>query len=194
MSVLFLENDDSFSWNVLDALPIERRDVRVHEVRRHGLSPELLSGMDAVVIGPGPMDPERAGLVSFVRLLAARAVPTLGVCLGHQALGAAFGAKVVRLAPVHGKRSIIRFERARLFPGFEGPLTVMRYHSLALAALPAELRVVARTADGVPMAIEHAALPMAGVQFHPDSYATERGRELFAACFAALLPDGPARA
>jgi anthranilate/para-aminobenzoate synthase component II len=92
------------------------------------------------------------------------------------------------VAPMHGKRSTALFSPSRCFPGVVGPHTVMRYHSLALAALPAPLRVVAATPDGVPMAIEHASLPLAGLQFHPDSYATPQGAGMLAAFFHATVP------
>lgn len=196
MRVLFLENDDSFSWNVIDALPVARKQLRVHRVRQQGLDLGLLAACDALVIGPGPTDPLRAGLVELVRSAAARGLPTLGICLGHQAIGLAFGAKLTRVRPAHGKLDVARFEPSRRFPGFVGPLRVMRYHSLAIEGVPPPLRVVARTQDGVAMAVEHEALPIAGVQFHPDSYATQHGPELLAAFFHSLAPaaHGPARA
>jgi len=187
MRVVFLENDDSFSWNVVDRLPMGRADIRVVPGRSALARSALdLDGADALVVGPGPTDPVRAGLVEVVRIAAARGLPMLGVCLGHQALGLAFGARLVRVTPTHGKRSVARFGPSRFFRGFEGPQTVMRYHSLALADVRAPLVVVAATEDGVPMAIEHATLPLAGVQFHPDSFGTPRGAELLAGFFEAL--------
>jgi anthranilate synthase/aminodeoxychorismate synthase-like glutamine amidotransferase len=186
--VLFLENDDSFSWNLVDALPVERACVTLVHTRQQGVRPGLLAGADVLVVGPGPMDPERVGLLEGVREAARRGLPMLGVCLGHQALGLAFGARLVRVPPVHGKCSRVAFGPARLFPGFTGPEVVMRYHSLALAGVAPPLRVVAATDDGVPMALEHESLPMAGVQFHPDSYATPRGRALLEAFFRATVP------
>ena len=126
-----------------------------------------------------------AGLVGAVRAVAAARRPLLGICLGHQALGLAFGARLIRSAPVHGKVSTVHFAPSRLFPGIAGPEPVMRYHSLALADVAPPLRVVAATDDGLPMAIEHESLPMAGLQFHPDSYATPHGREMIAAFFEA---------
>ncbi|MBI5547547.1 MAG: aminodeoxychorismate/anthranilate synthase component II [Deltaproteobacteria bacterium] len=188
MRVLFLENDDSFSWNVLDALPFGRADVVVrpgHEVARE---PDLISTAQALVVGPGPTDPLRAGIVDAIREAARRRVPLLGICLGHQALGLAFSARLVRVAPAHGKSSTVRFSSSRLFPNFSGATeTVMRYHSLALSEIPSPLRVVATTQDGIPMAIEHDTLPMAGLQFHPDSYGSPRGRELIADFFRAVI-------
>jgi anthranilate synthase/aminodeoxychorismate synthase-like glutamine amidotransferase len=186
--VLFLENEDSFTWNVIEALPCDRSEIllRPGRVGLELLSPRMLEELDAVVIGPGPKDPLRAGLVSVVRAVAAVPRPLLGICLGHQALGLAYGARLVRTRPVHGKVSTIDFQRARLFPGIEGEQRVMRYHSLALAEVAPPLRVVAATKDGLPMAIEHETLPLAGLQFHPDSYATPGGRQMLAAFFEAI--------
>lgn len=178
MYVLFVENNDSFSWNVVDALPFARSALRI--VR--GADVDALAGARAVVVGPGPLDPERAGLVEFVRAAAQTGVPTLGICLGHQAIGMAFGARVARGEPVHGRTSRVRFSGSRWFDAF-GETDVMRYHSLAVTHVEAPLRVTATSAEGVVMAIEHERLPVAGLQFHPDSYATPRGRELVAAFF-----------
>jgi len=186
--VLFLENEDSFTWNVVDALPCERSEVLLHPGRlgRALVDAGILGEVDAVVVGPGPTDPERTGLASVVRAVAAAPRPLLGICLGHQALGLAFGARLVRTRPAHGKVSAIRFQAARLFPGIGGEQEVMRYHSLSLADVAPPLRVVAATADGIPMAIEHESLPLAGLQFHPDSYATPAGRRIIAAFFEAI--------
>lgn len=187
MRVLFFENDDSFSWNVVELLPFGRRSVELVHTRHESNLVSRLDGADAVVMGPGPMEPERVGLVGLVHEIARRRLPLLGVCLGHQAVGLAFGAKLVRVTPAHGKRATAAFERSRVFPGIEGPLQVMRYHSLALSAVSPPLRVIATTADGIPMAIEHASLPIAGVQFHPDSFATPRGAELVRAFFSSTV-------
>lgn len=181
--VLFVENRDSFSWNVIATLPVPPSAVTVvNAVEALG----RLGEADVLVIGPGPTDPERAGLVELVRAAAARGLPTLGVCLGHQALGLAFGARLVRSVPAHGKQATAHFAGAHRLPGIEGPVEVMRYHSLSLAEVAAPLRVTARLADGTVMAVEHEALPLVGVQFHPDSFGTPRGRELVAAFWRGL--------
>lgn len=183
MRVAFVENHDSFSWNVIDRLPFERSAVTVCS------APEartLLPNVDALVIGPGPFDPVRAGLLELVQAAAARALPTLGICLGHQALGQAFGARVVRSKPSHGHSATAHFSASRWLPQVSGPVQVMRYHSLALADVPEPLRVIASLEDGTVMAIEHATLPMLGLQFHPDSYATPLGAQLLARFFGRL--------
>jgi len=186
MRVLFLENDDSFSWNVVDRLPVPRREICIRPGREAAQDPSALRGVDVVVVGPGPTDPHRAGIVELVLAAAHAGRPLLGICLGHQALGLACGASLVRVPPVHGKRSMITFSPSRLFPRFEGRESVMRYHSLALAGVAAPLRVVAETDDGIPMAIEHATLPMAGLQFHPDSFGTPSGEAMIADFFEAV--------
>lgn len=187
MRVLFLENEDSFSWNVIDCLPWNREEVRVVEGTNESEVHRALPEAEVLVIGPGPRDPIRCGfLVDVVRIAARRRLPTLGVCLGHQAIGLAFGASLTRAEPSHGKRSLVRFEPARLLPGIHGEHMVMRYHSLALDGVASPLRAVARTADGVVMALEHESLPILGMQFHPDSFATPDGREMLSAFAGAL--------
>jgi len=184
--VLFIENHDSFSLNVVESLPVDRAEVMIRPGREVARDPGSLDGADVVVVGPGPTDPVRAGIVGVVQAAALRGLPLLGICLGHQALGLAFGATLVRVSPVHGKQSAITFSPSRLFPSFVGRHTMMRYHSLALAGIKAPLSVIAQADDGIVMAIEHETLPMAGLQFHPDSFASPRGKELVADFFGAI--------
>ena len=186
MRVLFIENHDSFSLNVVESLPVDRRDVLVRPGREVASDSGSLDGADLVVVGPGPTDPIRAGIVGVVQAVARRHLPLLGICLGHQALGLAFGAELNRVPPVHGKQSAIIFARSRLFSNFVGHQIMMRYHSLALTGIKSPLRVIAQTDDGIVMAIEHETLPMAGLQFHPDSFASPRGKELVADFFRAI--------
>jgi len=132
-----------------------------------------------VVVSPGPCSPAESGLsVDAIRHYAGRGTPVLGVCLGHQALGAAFGAQVVRADPVHGKTAAIEHDGRTIFRGLESPLTVGRYHSLVVAPdLPAELEVSA-TGAGVVMGLRHRELPAEGVQFHPESILTPQGKAI----------------
>ena len=177
-TVLFVENGDSFSYNVLEALPLPRREIAV------------LGSADALVflreyqprwavVGPGPFNPTDAGLLPVVAQLAANEIPTLGICLGHQAIGQHFGATLEAVEPQHGVRDSVQFTPSRLLPHFVGAATVMRYHSLALVdPVPPCLRVIARSTSGTIMAIEHAELPFLGLQFHPDSFATVSGEAM----------------
>jgi anthranilate synthase component 2 len=181
--ILLIDNYDSFVHNLaryLVRLGAETRVMRndelnVAEIRR--LNPQ------AIVISPGPCTPAEAGCsVEVVRELH-RDVPILGVCLGHQALAAAFGGAVIRAAePRHGRTSPIEHDGNGLFTGLPSPLTVCRYHSLIIdeATLPPALRVTARTPDGVIMAVQHATVPLFGLQFHPEATLTEHGYAMLA--------------
>ena len=138
----------------------------------------IASGADAIVLSPGPCTPNEAGICLDLIGKASAAIPILGVCLGHQAIGQAFGGKVVRApVPVHGKVSDIRHTGTGVFRGINGPLKATRYHSLVVerAGLPRELTVNAETDDRLVMGLMHASLPVHGVQFHPESIASEHG-------------------
>jgi anthranilate synthase/aminodeoxychorismate synthase-like glutamine amidotransferase len=181
--ILLVDNYDSFVYNLARYLAelgcatrVVRNDaVTVAEVNR--MAPA------AIVISPGPCTPAEAGIsVELIREFGQR-IPSLGVCLGHQALAAALGGNIIRAPePVHGRTSLVQHHGERLFAGLPNPLRATRYHSLIVdeQTLPAELRVVARTADGIPMALEHATWPAFGVQFHPESILTDSGHRLLA--------------
>jgi len=184
--ILLLDNYDSFTWNLAQALGGLGADVRV--VRNDALSVEelLAAAPSRLVVSPGPGDPDRAG-VSLAAILAcasrARPIPVLGVCLGHQAIGQAFGGRVVRAPRVmHGKTSPVLHDGTGLFAGLPRPLAAARYHSLIVerASLPACLAVAAETREGEIMALAHRALPVFGVQFHPESWLTPDGERLLA--------------
>jgi anthranilate synthase/aminodeoxychorismate synthase-like glutamine amidotransferase len=156
----------------------------------------LAMNPDAVVLSPGPCAPQQAGCsLDVVRRLAGR-LPILGICLGHQAIGEAFGGRVVRARqPMHGRASQVFHNERGLFAGLPNPLVVGRYHSLILeeATLPKELAVTARTGDGTIMALEHCRDPVVGLQFHPESILTDCGFELLAGFLrlAGISPAGP---
>ena len=180
MRVLVIDNYDSFVWNLVQALAALGADVVVRRNDAVTADGALTLAPDAIVISPGPRTPREAGIsIDLVRAAASRRLPLLGVCLGHQAIGAAFGGRVVRGArPVHGKTSEIRHDGRGVLEGLASPLVAMRYHSLVVAEpLPAELVATAHADDGALMGLRHRTLPIEGVQFHPESY---------------LSPDGPA--
>jgi anthranilate synthase/aminodeoxychorismate synthase-like glutamine amidotransferase len=176
--VVFVENDDSFSFNVVDLLPPGVELVRGSAAAR------AVRGADVVIIGPGPTDPHRAGLVGLVHQVLDAKTPMVGICLGHQALGLACGATVTRSTPAHGKIARMHVEGSRFLP--PGQHEVMRYHSLSLSTVKAPLRVTGSLDDGTVMAVEHESLPVLGLQFHPDSYATPGGRGFIDAFFRSL--------
>jgi anthranilate synthase component II len=182
--ILLLDNYDSFTFNLYQALSELGADVLV---RRNDVVTvedvaELAPKLDGIVISPGPCTPGEAGIsVPLVRRLAGT-VPILGVCLGHQAVGAAFGGRITR-APklMHGKISMIAHDGAGIFAGLPNPFQATRYHSLIVdrATLPSELEVTAE-ADGLVMGLRHRTLPVEGVQFHPESILTPTGKDLLA--------------
>ena len=195
--ILVVDNYDSFTYNLVQLLAVEGAEVEV--VRNDAESVAALlgrAGVEGILLSPGPGRPEAAGVC--LALLAARpAVPVFGVCLGHQALGIAFGGEVGRApAPRHGKTSSVRHDGEGLFAGLPNPFEATRYHSLDVKAesLPAELVPVAWSEDdGVVMAMHHRELPYWGVQFHPESVLTLAGPQLVRN-FLALCTERKGRA
>ncbi len=181
MKVLVIDNYDSFTYNLVQYLGELGADV--HTVRNDRATvDELLAGdYERCVVSPGPCTPDEAGItLEAVRRLPEAGVPTLGVCLGHQALAQAFGGRVVLHPPVHGKATTITHDGRTIFAGLSSPLTVGRYHSLIVdRELPACLEASAE-GDGVLMALRHRELPAEGVQFHPESVLTQEGKQLLA--------------
>jgi anthranilate synthase/aminodeoxychorismate synthase-like glutamine amidotransferase len=181
--ILLLDNYDSFVYNL--ARYVEELGQETVVVRNDAASVADVAAMRpaAIIISPGPCTPREGGIsVTLIRELGPT-VPILGVCLGHQAIAAALGGRVIRAPePVHGRTSLVHHAGERLFAGLPNPLRATRYHSLIAEelSLPSELRVTARTADRIPMALEHARWPLFGVQFHPESVLTDSGHRLLA--------------
>ncbi len=180
--VLVVDNYDSFVYNIVQYLAQLGAECTV--VRNDAIAVEAADGFDGVLISPGPGTPEAAGVsVELVKYCAAVKKPLLGVCLGHQAIATAFGARVSR-APelVHGKTSQIHHTAQGVLAGLPEPFNATRYHSLAVEkdSLPAELIITGTTKNGIVMAIRHRTLPIEGVQFHPESVLTEGGHRLLA--------------
>jgi anthranilate synthase/aminodeoxychorismate synthase-like glutamine amidotransferase len=181
MMLLVIDNYDSFTYNLVQYLGEMGQDVRV--VRNDELPAGEIAGLapSHIVISPGPCTPNEAGISLEVIKTYAGKIPILGVCLGHQAIGQAFGGKVVRAARVmHGKTSQISHDGKGLFTGLPNPFQATRYHSLLIerASVPAVLDVTAETAEKEIMAVRHKTLPVEGVQFHPESFLTTSGKDL----------------
>ena len=181
--VLMIDNYDSFTYNLVQYLAELGAEVRVVLNDEMSVAAVQALAPRAIVISPGPSAPERAGIsLELIRRLAGR-VPILGVCLGHQAIGQAFGGKVVRAKRVmHGKVSTVRHDGAGVFRGLPAEFSVTRYHSLAVerASLPACLKITAESDDGEIMGLRHRELAVEGVQFHPESILTEHGHAMLA--------------
>jgi anthranilate synthase/aminodeoxychorismate synthase-like glutamine amidotransferase len=179
--VLVLDNYDSFTYNLVQYLGELGAELEVVRNDHATVGELLLRGYDRVIVSPGPCTPNEAGIsLEAVRRFPEAQIPTLGVCLGHQALVQAWGGKVIQHQPVHGKTTKIDHDGRTIFRGLHEPLEVGRYHSLvADPALPASLEQSA-TGGEVVMAVRHRQLPAEGVQFHPESVLTEQGRELLA--------------
>jgi anthranilate synthase/aminodeoxychorismate synthase-like glutamine amidotransferase len=179
LRVLVLDNYDSFTYNLVQYLGELGAELEVVRNDHATVDELLLRGYDRVIVSPGPCTPTEAGIsLDVVRRFPQAKVPTLGVCLGHQALVQAWGGRVTHHEPVHGKTTRVQHDGRTIFRGLREPLEVGRYHSLvADPALPDVLERSA-SADEIVMAVRHRELPAEGVQFHPESVLTEQGREL----------------
>ena len=181
--LLVIDNYDSFTYNLVQFLGELKQDVKV--VRNDEIPASAIADMapSHIVISPGPCTPNEAGISLDVIKTYAGKIPILGVCLGHQSIGQAFGGKIVRAARVmHGKTSMIQHDGKGVFSGLPNPFEATRYHSLLIerATVPDCLDVTARTAEDEIMAVRHKTLPIEGVQFHPESFLTKAGKDLLA--------------
>ena len=183
-TILLLDNYDSFTYNLAHYFGELRADVRVFRNDAITVEEALAAKPDGFVISPGPGTPDDSGIcLALIQAVAEAKRPLLGVCLGHQAIGQVFGGTVVRAPkPMHGKVSDIRHQGKGLFAGLPSPFKATRYHSLIVdrASLPASLMVTAETDNGLIMGLQHTELPLHGVQFHPESIASEHGHALLA--------------
>ena len=180
--ILVIDNYDSFTWNLVHYLRELGTEVEVVRNDAISVGQALSSGAAGFLISPGPCTPNEAGIsLDLVAACAADKRPLMGVCLGHQSIGQHFGGRVVRARELmHGKTSAIEHDGSGVFAGLPSPFTATRYHSLVVEDIPADLIVNARTSDGVVMGFRHRELPIHGVQFHPESIATEHGHDLLA--------------
>jgi anthranilate synthase component II len=178
--ITLVDNYDSFTWNLVHAIGVLGATVEVHRNDKITVDALAAARPDAIVISPGPCTPNEAGIsLEVVRRLGDQ-VPILGVCLGHQAIGAAYGGDVVRAPPMHGKLSTIRHKGEGVLRGINAPFEATRYHSLVVKrdTMPADLAVTAETDDGLVMAVSHRKHPVHGVQFHPESIASAHGQTI----------------
>ena len=183
--ILVVDNVDSFTFMLVDYLAALGAEVVVKRNEALTVGEAIGSGADGILISPGPGKPEDAGIsVGLAEACIERRHPLLGVCLGHQAIGLACGATVERTYPVHGKVAQVRHDGSGLFGGLPSPFAATRYHSLAVTNLRPPLLANAWSDDGTVMAMRHAEAPVHGIQFHPESVASEQGRPLLAAFLA----------
>jgi anthranilate synthase component 2 len=187
IKLLMIDNYDSFTYNIvqyLGELGAEVTVARNDEITVAEIDAMLAAGqLDRLVVSPGPCSPAEAGISVAAITHFAGKLPILGVCLGHQAIGAAFGGKIIRAQQLmHGKTSVITTTQEGVFAGLPAQFTVNRYHSLAIerSSCPAELKVTAWTDDGEIMGVKHTQLDIEGVQFHPESILTEHGHDMLA--------------
>lgn len=180
--LVLIDNYDSFTFNLVQYLGDLGAHTSVHRNDAISVDEVLALNPSGIVISPGPSDPDHAGIcLRLIKAAGEHDIPLLGVCLGHQAIGQVFGGKVIRAPqPMHGKISPITHTGKSVFAGLPSPYDVTRYHSLIVEreSLPATLEITAETADGQIMGLMHKTKPIHGVQFHPESIATQHGHEL----------------
>ena len=181
--ILVIDNYDSFTYNLVQYLSeLNPDDIRVFRNDRITVDEIAALAPERIVISPGPCTPKEAGICLALIKAAGDKIPMFGVCLGHQAIGDAFGGDVIRAPlPIHGKLSTIHHDARQVFRGINGPLQGTRYHSLIVdqTTLPDSLEVTASTEDGLIMGLSHKTLPIHGVQFHPESILSEHGHQIF---------------
>lgn len=177
---VLIDNYDSFTYNLYHFLGELGAEMEVHRNDQITVPEILESHPQGIVMSPGPCDPDRAGICLDLTSAAAGKLPVLGVCLGHQVIGQAFGGRIVRNEPMHGKTSEVHHDGRGVFQGIPSPMVSTRYHSLIVdrETLPDDLEVTAWTDDDVIMGLRHRELPVFGVQFHPESIASEHGHAL----------------
>jgi anthranilate synthase component II len=179
--LVLIDNYDSFTFNLVHYLGELGAETQVHRNDKVTAAAVIAAAPEAIVLSPGPCTPHEAGICLDLIAKAAPTIPIFGVCLGHQAIGQAFGADVVRApVPVHGKLSEVSHEGAGVFRGINGPFRATRYHSLVVERdnLPDDLAVTAETDDRLVMGLAHRRFPVHGVQFHPESIASEHGHRI----------------
>jgi anthranilate synthase component II len=181
---ILIDNYDSFTYNLYHYLGELGAEIEVHRNDQITVDEVLAKHPQGIILSPGPCDPDKAGIcLDLVKAAANAKIPLLGVCLGHQAIGQAFGGKVVRAPkPMHGKISRIHHHDKSVFRGLPNEFQATRYHSLTVdrTGFPSDLDITAETDDGIVMGLQHKTLPLCGVQFHPESIATEHGHKLLA--------------
>jgi len=179
--LLLIDNYDSFTYNLVHYFGELGEEVKVHRNDEITSKAVLDANPSGIILSPGPSEPSQAGICIDLICKAAGVIPVLGVCLGHQAIGEAFGGLVTRAnTPVHGKLSPINHDRSNIFEGLPSPFSATRYHSLIVdkKTFPDQLRITAETPDGLVMGLAHQEFDIYGVQFHPESIASEHGHEL----------------
>ena len=194
--LLLIDNYDSFTYNLYQYLAELGAEVEVYRNDQISVADCLAIQPERIVVSPGPCSPDEAGISVELILAAAGKVPLLGVCLGHQAIGQAFGGKIVSAGEImHGKTSMVTHDGKGLFVGLPNPFEAIRYHSLAIKqeTLPASLEVSARSESGIIMGVRHREYVIEGVQFHPESIMTQHGHQLLQNFLEMRLPAAAGR-